>query len=126
MVRFPPPEAEIVRVLTASLPGVQVANQHPDHLDGAFIRVTARGGARRDLALSQRLMQIYAYEETHRDAAHLIEDALAAIMSAGRSGDEKVIRSVSIVAEPNEYPDPDTGKPRYAATVAVLLRGVPS
>ncbi|UQE73841.1 hypothetical protein MYK68_13990 [Gordonia sp. PP30] len=124
-VRFGKPEAQIVRLLAARLPGVAVATRAPQTLPALFVRPVAIGGSVRTAALSQRLVQLHFYAATASAAADLAETVLAALVAAGQDPTEKTVRRVDVVGEPAAYPDPDTDRPRYSATVALWLRGTP-
>ncbi|GAA4758749.1 hypothetical protein [Gordonia alkaliphila] len=123
MIVFPKPEAEIIRVVKARVPNVTAAAKAPQTMPDRFVRPVAAGGSKRSLVLSQRICQVFAYAATESAAAGLIEDTVAALVAAGYDSAEKTIRGVTVVGEPSYYPDPDTDRPRYSATVALLLRG---
>ena len=122
-VVFGKSEAEIIRVLKTRLPGVAVAVKAPQTMPDKFVRPVAVGGSQRGLALSQRLVQLHFYAATESGAAQLAEDTLAALAAAGRDPAEKTIRSLSVTGEASVNPDPDLPRPRYSATIVMLLRG---
>lgn len=123
-IAFTNPEAELIRVGKARLASAVWKAEAPAVMPERFIRVDAAGGPGRNLGLSQRLVQVHAYASTRAQTAVLLEEALTALVDAGRDPGETRIRDVTIAGEPSSNPDPDLPtRTRYSATVGVLLRG---
>ena len=101
---------------------VPVVSKRPDDGTRKFVRVVGTGGpGRSDRILQTVQITVDSYAPSTGAAYELAADVDAWVHSLPASG--LPIGMIPWATTPSEYPDPDTGSPRYTATyqLTVLL-----
>lgn len=124
MILFPDVEAALVAHLGGLL-AVPVSTKVPNPRPSEFVRLRRVGGTRRDLVTESALVVFECWADDTVAASDLGRLTLAHVHEmpdvevAGA-----VIRRVVEVGGLQEYPDPETGSPRYQFTVQIDTKGV--
>lgn len=128
-VTFPDVEA----LLTGALPSllaargftVPVGTKVPNPRPARFVRLVVTSGNRRNLVAAAPTVTIEGWAQTEAAAWALTEAARCCVESLSGQvvgGGVTVIRSHDF-PPPGNFPDADTGQPRYTTTGAVVVRG---
>lgn len=102
----------LARTVLASL-GVPVSTRVPSPRPVSLVRVTRAGGSRRNLVQSDPLLLVECWAPDSVAAFDLARDAWSLI-------DQFPDWSASL-SEPVNFPDPDSGSPRYQFTASLIL-----
>ncbi len=106
------PTTEVVRVLRAAFPGVQVGTKVPNPRPNRFLRVT-RAGGRREYGIDHMLLIVECWS---RDEGQAERDALAVDDLLRGAGDLSRIISAWTGATIANFPDPDVPDHRFQVT----------
>lgn len=86
-----------------------------------FIAYEITGGSRRNMVTDSAVVMIRCYSPSRGEASRVCREAYAVLMAEPYANDSAV-RSAKSVGHPVCYPDPDTKKYRYQASVQWQLR----
>jgi hypothetical protein len=124
LVVFPDVEGLVIAYLRSKLTdGTKAYTKVPAQRPNRFVKITAAGGADRNLVLSSRLVIVQCWDLDAVKASELAEWCYAILRSAQHDATAPDVRNVAIVSAPQSFPDPDTSTPRYQFTVQLDLRG---
>lgn len=88
------------------------------------VTIVRIGGVTRQYVFEDADVSIDCWHDTHELAHDLCQQACAALRAArGTVVDGVPIYRVTDVAGPTNAPDPDSGVPRYTATLTLTVRG---
>ena len=101
----------------------KVATKVPKTMPARMVRVSATGGARRDVATDMAQVTVECWGPDEPEASLMARTAQGIMFSAAAMTAGAVfVRKVETVGGVQSLPDPDTNKPRYLFTVRWHVR----
>ena len=121
----PDVEAAAVTYLRTAL-GVladKVATKVPATMPARMVRVSLTGGSRRDVATDVAQVTVECWGPDETTASSMARTGQGLMFSAaGMTAGTVFVRKVETVGGVQNFPDPDTNKPRYQFTVRWHVR----
>lgn len=118
VIRFPSIQKLLVAELRARL-DVPVVTRVPKERPSSFVRLVRVGGNRRNIITDRAMVTVECWGADIGTADDLCELTRAHIFALAPD----VVRRVSEVAGPQDFPDPVSESPRYQFTVQIDTRG---
>lgn len=102
---------------------VKVSTAVPSTMPASMVRVSLTGGSRQNVASDAAQLTVECWAADGPAASTLARRAYALMLSAaGVSAGGVFVRRVDSVGGVQNFPDPDTNKPRYQFTVRWFVR----
>lgn len=121
----PDAEAAAVTYLRAGLGSLaaKVSTAVPSTMPASMVRVSLTGGSRQNVASDAAQLTVECWAADGPTASNLARQAQALMFAAaGVNAGGVFVRKVESVGGVQNFPDPDTNKPRYQLTVRWHLR----
>lgn len=103
-----------------------VATRVPASMPALMVRVELTGGTRRDVVTDRPQITVEVWHSSSVTASQVARLAEALMLdAAGETAGSLWVRRVESVGGAQDFPDPDTNRPRYMFTVRWHVRPTP-
>lgn len=103
--------------------GVRVVSTRPDDGTTSFVRVIATGGPGRSRRILQGVQLTIDCYDTSAGRAFTLANRVDEVMH-GLPASDVSVAAVPWSTTPADYPDPDTGSPRYTGTYQLTVKTI--